>query len=871
MSAESNWYYTDKKKERIGPVGKSVITQGIEQGEITKKSYVWNGASVPNWVHIEGVEEFQSFFPKEKSKAGSDDPFADLLKKNGDQKQKQKKQSSSDDWAFNSSEDGFESRAKSSDFGPFDAITQPATQTTNAFGAAKQSVAPPTKGVVNLGDGEQLIQIVNRLRDQGAHMEIDLPVICLCGQQSCGKSSVSESISGVPLPRASGTCTRCPTEVRMVEQNCDWVATVAVRFEWDDVKNRPLREMVEKVIGKTTIVSEVEALVSKAQNAILRNGRLKFSRNLVVVSIRGRECKNLTIVDLPGLIFATENARDQRYIQLVQNLVEDQIKKPNTLIAACVSAKDDMENQIINTLVRKYDPNGQRTIGIITKIDTIEEGLEEKWLEIVENRRYGLKLGYCLVKNPNQKELNLQKSYKEYRTMENQFFEKHSVWSNLSWDIKERIGTANLTRHMSTTLSALIKIQLPKIKTTTSQRIDNIRDQLLTLPQKPLLQGTPKDTIMVHVLGFVDEIKEFVRSPGGEFWTESMKVFQNFFRQLEECKPRFHKTDSKVQPNKLGVPSFNIQQVIKVSKEEASRALHFSASPRARKYFIKVSMKPWKNLSTATISSAGSVLNRVLLKLLKQHFGQYPRLMMLVKRNLDVLIQTKVQAAHFESTRFQFRETFEFTLSKANLRHVYQQAFQQLSKLFDEEINDTLKILESSGESYLVEEAIMVMAESLAYYDQSYRRYGDVVAMAMEHSMFREFSDEVHNHLFAELKLLTNPEEEFFKNLLTVHENPLVRRRIELEAVLERLETIMDELQAVPVNYEYISATDEMNQLDKMFANLNDEPKQDEKEESDAEEQDPSDESLKFSVATPKVVEEIKENAEKKKKRGWFG
>jgi len=556
MSANTNWYYTDKKKERIGPVEKSVITQGINKGEITGKSYVWNGASVPNWVHIEGVEEFQSFFKNEKSKAGSD-PFADLILKSGTPKTKinqvqipNKKQSSSEDWAF--SEDGFETGAKSSDFEPFDTITQPVTRITTtrpniAFGAAPQT--PPTSGVVNLGDGEQLIQIVNRLRDQGAHTEIDLPVICLCGQQSCGKSSVSESISGVPLPRASGTCTRCPTEVRMVKQNCAWVATISVRFEWDDVKNRSLREMVEKVIGKTNIVSEVEALVSKAQNAILRNGRLKFSRNLVVVSIRGRECKNLTIVDLPGLIFATESARDQKYIQLVQNLVEDQIRKPNTLIAACVSAKDDMENQIINTLVRKYDPNGQRTIGIITKIDTIEEGLEDKWLEIVENQRYELKLGYCLVKNPNQRELNSKKSYKEYRDMESQFFEKHSVWSNLSWDIKERIGTANLTRHMSNTLSALIKIQLPKIKTTTSERIDNIREQLLTLPPKPLLQGTPKDTIMVHVLGFVDEIKEFVRSPGGEFWTESMKVFQNFFHQLEECKPRFHKTDSKVQTN----------------------------------------------------------------------------------------------------------------------------------------------------------------------------------------------------------------------------------------------------------------------------------------------------------------------------------
>jgi hypothetical protein len=542
-----------------------VITQGIQKGEISAKSYVWNGASVPNWVHIEGVKEFETYFKKQ------DDPFKDLIIPKGQQEKKSKKQkkSSSDDWAFNSSDDGFESmpqdkkRSNSNSFGSFDTgFTQPVKK-SNAFSGSSQNVAPPTEGVVNLGDGEQLIQIVNRLRDQGAHMEIDLPVICLCGQQSCGKSSVSESISGVPLPRASGTCTRCPTEVRMVEQNCAWNATVSVRFEWDDVKNRSLKDMIEKVVGKTSIVSEVEGLVSKAQNIILRNGKLKFSRNLVVVSIRGRECKNLTIVDLPGLIFATENFRDQRYIELVQHLVEDQIRKPNTLIAACVSAKDDMENQIINTLVRKYDPNGQRTIGIITKIDTIEDGLEDKWLEVVENRRYGLKLGYCLVKNPAQRELNMKKSYQEYRDSEKNFFENHPIWSNLSWDIKERIGTANLTRLMSTTLSDLIKVQLPKIKTTTSQRMDNMRDQLLTLPPKPLLQGTPKDTIMVHVLAFVDEIKEFVRSPGGEFWTESMKVFQNFFRQLEECKPRFHKTNSKVQPNKLGVPSFNIQEVIK--------------------------------------------------------------------------------------------------------------------------------------------------------------------------------------------------------------------------------------------------------------------------------------------------------------------
>jgi hypothetical protein len=79
-------YYTDKAKQRIGPVPKAVITQGIQKGEISAKSYVWNGASVPNWVHIEGVKEFETYFKKQ------DDPFKDLIIPKGQQEKKSKKQ-----------------------------------------------------------------------------------------------------------------------------------------------------------------------------------------------------------------------------------------------------------------------------------------------------------------------------------------------------------------------------------------------------------------------------------------------------------------------------------------------------------------------------------------------------------------------------------------------------------------------------------------------------------------------------------------------------------------------------------------------------------------------------------------------------------
>jgi len=709
----------------------------------------------------------------------SDDPFADL------------------DFGFDDSPD--KSAFKNSSFPPAKIKRR---SNEKVLRNSNYELPQNTDDLVGLGDGDQLIEIVNRLRDQGAHLEIDLPIICLCGQQSCGKSSVSESISGVPLPRASGTCTRCPTEVRLVYSDDRWSASVSIRYEWDDKRNRALATAREEGVGTTTVVAEVEYLVAQAQNRILENGGLQFSRNLVVVNIHGPTCKNLTIVDLPGLIFATEKRQDQRYIRLVKDLVEDCIRKPNTLIAACVSAKDDMENQIINTLVRKHDPQGVRTIGIVTKVDTIEEGLESKWMDIIEGKRYPLQLGYCCVKNPSQRELDLHKTYEEYRADELHFFQSHTVWSTLSAEYLDRMGSPGLVKHMSDTLSALVKTQLPKIKRTVAEKIQSNRDKLITLPPKPVLLGTAKDTIMCVTLEFVDEIKEFVKEPGGEFWTRCMKVFSHFFRQLEECKPRFHTSSAEVKKNKLGVESYDIKSVMRVSKDQTSRSLHFSASPRARKHFLKVSMRPWSTLTSQCIQNCGGVLHQTLAKLMRHHFGSFPRLMGEVKKNLDILITMKATEVQAEVAKLEHRETFEFTLSKSNLRHVYNQAFQQLHKLFDEEAQDTIKKLNNSGESYLVEEALMVMAEALSYYDLSYRRYGDVVAMSIEHTMFRDFADRVHNHLFGSLKILTEKNDGYFERLLIVEDNPLVKQREQIELSLERLEKIQEELAMVPIDFD---------------------------------------------------------------------
>lgn len=62
-------------------------------------------------------------------------------------------------------------------------------------------------------DQLDLLDSIDFLRSQGISHYVSLPQIIVCGDQSSGKSSVLEAISGVPFPTKSNLCTRFPIEL----------------------------------------------------------------------------------------------------------------------------------------------------------------------------------------------------------------------------------------------------------------------------------------------------------------------------------------------------------------------------------------------------------------------------------------------------------------------------------------------------------------------------------------------------------------------------------------------------------------------------------------------------------------------------------
>ncbi|KAG8697349.1 hypothetical protein FRC09_007916 [Ceratobasidium sp. 395] len=336
----------------------------------------------------------------------------------------------------------------------------------------------------------ELLDLVNRLRAMGLAAELELPQIACIGSQSVGKSSLIESISGIALPRAVGTCTRCPIECAALTSR-------------DEVQER-IRRAQLAILNPT--IDSLSFLTSD-ENAQYRSR--SFSQNCVIVELSGNQLSDLNFVDLPGIIANVSDDRNIGDIQLVEKLVTSYISRPSCLILLTISCENDFENQGAGRLARKHDSNGRRTIakltgspGVLTKPDRIESGSESPWISMIRGESNALRHGWFSVKQPSARQLDSGLSWEEARALDRQFFEDTSPWSTIDTEFRHRLGCANLIAHLGETLGKVILTRLP--------HICNEVDHLIDLNTKALA-GLPARSSLDPLAEVLQLINEFTR------------------------------------------------------------------------------------------------------------------------------------------------------------------------------------------------------------------------------------------------------------------------------------------------------------------------------------------------------------------------
>ncbi|XP_068081671.1 dynamin isoform X3 [Anabrus simplex] len=301
---------------------------------------------------------------------------------------------------------------------------------------------------------EQLIPIVNKLQDAftqlGVHMQLDLPQIAVVGGQSAGKSSVLENFVGRDfLPRGSGIVTRRPLILQLINNQ-----TECAEF---------LHCKGKKFVDFDEVRKEIEAETDRVTGS--NKGISNIPINLRVYS---PHVLNLTLIDLPGLTKVPIGDQPVDIEAQIKSMIMQFITRENTLILAVTPANTDLANSDALKLAKEVDPAGIRTIGVITKLDLMDDGTDAR--DILENKLLPLRRGYIGVVNRSQKDIEGRKDIKAALAAERKFFLSHPSYRHIA----DRLGTPYLQRILNQQLTNHIRDTLPGLR-------DKLQKQLLTL------------------------------------------------------------------------------------------------------------------------------------------------------------------------------------------------------------------------------------------------------------------------------------------------------------------------------------------------------------------------------------------------------
>ena len=203
-------------------------------------------------------------------------------------------------------------------------------------------------------------------------------------------------------------------------------------------------------------------------------GNDKFISDVpIVLSMFSPTVPDLSLVDLPGITRVPTGKQPGNIEEITKNLIRKYCSDSNSLILCVISANIDTTTSDALLFATQLDPKGSRTLGVLTKIDLMDEGVDCR--KVLLNQEIKLQYGYVGIKGRSQKDISEGKSVSDAINTELNFFSRHPVYSTVSSDL---LGTRALVDRVSHILHDMIKTALPKIKHEIRVRKEKSKQQI---------------------------------------------------------------------------------------------------------------------------------------------------------------------------------------------------------------------------------------------------------------------------------------------------------------------------------------------------------------------------------------------------------
>ncbi|KAK2789402.1 hypothetical protein FQN52_006266 [Onygenales sp. PD_12] len=336
-----------------------------------------------------------------------------------------------------------------------------------------------------------LLDKIDKLFSCNVGNHIDLPQLVVVGDQSSGKSSVLEGLTKLPFPRDSSLCTRFATKItfrRAIETNI----SVSIIPTADASVEHASK------IRAWRMPDVHETMGLQVGDNTKDDTRTIFSKDVLNLEICGPEEDHLSIIDIPGIFKnTTDGLTTKNDIQTVRDMVQGYMKSSRSVMLAVVPANVDIATQEILEMAKEVDPEGERTIGVFTKPDLVDKGAERRAIDLLEGKESGWKMGWSIVRNLGQKDLedgSIDRDYSEVN-----FFRSNSPWNTLDED---KVGVNSLRVRLQEILTTHIRREFPKVKSEINKQLANKKKTLKSL-------GPERDTSVSQAKYLMDIIIRF--------------------------------------------------------------------------------------------------------------------------------------------------------------------------------------------------------------------------------------------------------------------------------------------------------------------------------------------------------------------------
>ena len=448
------------------------------------------------------------------------------------------------------------------------------------------------------------IQLI--LRDE----QIELPKIVVVGDQSSGKSSVLESITGISLPRGTGTVTKCPIIIqsRLARSREDEGAIISMEGYPDSDK---------------ISLAELSSKISEYQDKLISSNRGEITDIPININLNKLSAPDLTLYDLPGLTYKDGVTKK------IREMILKYTDGKETIILLIIASNMDFRNTEAIELIQNNSDYKERTIAVLTKIDlgNQERGLYEK---LVSN---DLDLKFVVVRNRTQQEIDENVSIENIRQKEIELIENSDL-RKLSQNSK---GTSVL-------IQTLIEIQKKKLLTSEyvvrekiNEKIIEYKKALSKLPKSINTLSEKTDIFRECVAEFSNQINNSLENR--HLCDDSVRNITYQLRTLfeKDLAQNFQKHHSY----------FLSDTFFEKSKSRIHMARAFNlANFTDFKVFESIMISEFEKIEVETLlkEAKASVLN-FLVYLVNDSFRMYPDLICALKQEINFLLQNQFEKA----------------------------------------------------------------------------------------------------------------------------------------------------------------------------------------------------------------------------------